>query len=227
MGRRSEQTSVPREPGRAEVVAALERIQVALAQRGLLLLQDAELPAATTLIVGDVVRGSWWAHPQNKLVYDTLLQLDAEVLWVKLVRGKVTLVARSLWPALLSTARSREAWQLQGLSAAGRRLLGLVDAAPAPLRLDQVTLPAAADAPRELARQLEQRLLVHSSDVHTESGRHVKVLESWANWQLVHDPIELPAPADGRAMLEAAVVDWPKPRLPWQAPLRTRGPSAR
>jgi hypothetical protein len=216
MGKRGEPASVPRDPGRTEVTAALERVQVGLAQRGLLLLQDPELPAATTLIVGEAIRGSWWAHPQNKLVYDTLQQIEAEVLWVKLVRGKVTLVARSLWPALLSTASAREAWQVRGLSAAGRRLLEFVDTAPAPLRLDQVALPAAEGAPRELARSLEQRLLIHSSELHTESGRHVKVLQSWANWQLAHGSIERPAPAAGRATLEAAVADWPKPRLPWQ-----------
>jgi hypothetical protein len=52
--------------------------------------------------------------------------------------------------------------------------------------------------------------------MHTESGRHVKVLESWTAWQRKHDASELPAPAEARAMLETAVQDWPKPRLPWQ-----------
>jgi len=163
------------------------------------------------------VRGSWWGHPQNKLIYETLLQLEDEVLWVKLVRGKETLVERLLWPALLGAARSREAWQLQGLSADCQRLLELVDAAPTPVRLDQVTLPAAAKAPRDLARELERRLLVHGSELHTESGRHVKVLESWAAWQSKHGPSELLGPAEARATLESAVQDWPKPRLPWQA----------
>jgi len=217
MGKRGERTVVPRDPARAEVVAALGRLQTGLAQRGLLLLQDAELPAATTLIVGEVVRGSWWGHPQNKLIYDTLQQLGADVLWVKLLRGKETILARSLWPAVLSAARSRESWQLQGLSSAARRLLELVDAAATPVRLDQVALPAAKGAPRELARELERRLLVHSDELHTESGRHVKILQSWATWQRKHAIDELPAPAEARATLEAAVRDWPKPRLPWQA----------
>jgi hypothetical protein len=184
----------------------------------LLLLQDAELPATTTLIVGEVVRGSWWGHPQNKLIYDTLLQLGDEVLWVKLLRGKETLVARPLWPALLGAARSREAWQLQGLSAACRQLLELVDAAPGPVRTDQIELTAAGKAPRDLARELERRLLVHGNELHTESGRHVKVLESWAAWQSKHGPSELPGPAQARATLESAVQDWPKPRLPWMKP---------
>jgi len=183
----------------------------------LLLLQDPELPATTTLIVGEVVRGSWWGHPQNKLIYETLLQLEDEVLWVKLVRGKETLVARPLWPALLGAARAREAWQLRGLSAGCQRLLELVDAAPAPVRLDQVTLPALAKAPRDLGRELELRLLVRADELHTESGRHVKVLESWAAWQSKHGPNELLGPAEARATLESAVQDWPKPRLPWQA----------
>jgi hypothetical protein len=213
MGKHGKRANAPRGPERADVDAALGRVRTALLQRGLLLLQDAELPAATTLIVGEVVRGSWWGHPQNKLVYATLQQLGADVLWVKLVRGKETIVARSLWPALLSMACSREAWQLRGLSASDRRLLELVDAAPAPLRLDQVVLPAGEDAPRELARALEGRLLVHSGELHTETGRHVKVLESWATWQRTHGVSDLLEPAEGRATLEAAVQDWPKPRL--------------
>jgi hypothetical protein len=217
MAERGEQVGPPRDPGRPEVAAALGRLRAALAQRGLLLLQDPELPAATTLIVGEVVRGSWWGHPQNKLVYDTLQQLGAEVLWVKLVRGKETLVATPLWPALLGAARSREAWQLQGLSEPCQRLLALVDAAPGSVRLDQVTLFDDGKASREHARELERRLLVHGDELHTESGRHVKVLESWALWQRTHGVNELPVPAQARAELEAAVQDWPKPRLPWQA----------
>ena len=217
MGKRREPASAPRDPERAEVAAALERVRTALAQRGLLLLQDAELPATTTLIVGEVVRGSWWGHPQNKLIYATLQRLGDEVLWIKLVRGKETLVTRTLWPALLGAAHSREAWQLQGLSAACQRLLELVDAAPAPIRLDQVTLPAAGEAPRDLARELERRLLVHGDELHTESGRHVKVLESWKVWQSKHGAIELLGLAEARATLESAVQDWPNPRLPWRA----------
>jgi hypothetical protein len=64
------------------------------------------------------------------------------------------MLARPLWPALLSTARSREVWQLQGLSADAKRLLELVDAAAASVRLDQITLPTAGQAPRALARDL-------------------------------------------------------------------------
>ncbi|HEU5073567.1 MAG TPA: hypothetical protein VFU02_05330, partial [Polyangiaceae bacterium] len=186
MGQRGERAKAPRDPEHGDIAGALGRVRSALVERGLLLLQDAELPAATTLIVGEVVRGSWWGHRQNKLIYETLQHLGPDVLWVKLVRGKETIVARSLWPALLSTAQSREPWQLQGLSPGGRRLLDLVEGASAPLRLDRVTLPAADGAPREVARELERRLLVHSDQLHTETGSHVKVLESWATWQDKH-----------------------------------------
>jgi hypothetical protein len=217
MIKRAERASTTGALRSADVAAALARMRHALAQHGLLLLQDAELPAATTLIVGEVVRGSWWGHPQNKLVYETLHQLDEEVLWVKLLRGKETLVGRRLWPALLGAACSREAWQLQGLSAGHHRLLELVDTASASLRLDQVTLPTAGKAPRELARELERRLLVHAGELHTERGHHVKVLESWGAWQRQHDASELVGAAEARAMLEAAVQHWPNPRLPWPA----------
>jgi len=52
--------------------------------------------------------------------------------------------------------------------------------------------------------------------LHTESGRHVKVLQSWVDWQREHGVNEQPAAAEARATLEAAVQDWPKPGLPWQ-----------
>jgi hypothetical protein len=34
----------------------------------------------------------------------------------------------------------------------------------------------------ESVRILERRLLIHSRQVHTESGAHAKVLESWQSW---------------------------------------------
>ncbi len=33
-----------------------------------------------------------------------------------------------------------------------------------------------------LARELEKRLLVYSEEIHTETGAHAKVLETWESW---------------------------------------------
>ena len=45
MGSKGERSNAPRDPKRDEVDAALRRVRAALLQDGLLLLQDAELPA--------------------------------------------------------------------------------------------------------------------------------------------------------------------------------------
>ena len=34
----------------------------------------------------------------------------------------------------------------------------------------------------DAARELETRLLVHSVEIHTESGAHAKQMESWKVW---------------------------------------------
>ena len=34
----------------------------------------------------------------------------------------------------------------------------------------------------DTARELEKRLLVHSDEVHTETGKHAKCLETWSHF---------------------------------------------
>src|SRR5260370_4377032 len=54
-------------------------------------------------VVGGPVKGSWWGHPDGKLIYRSCSALDEhdEVLEVKVVDGKITFVHRMLWPVLL------------------------------------------------------------------------------------------------------------------------------
>lgn len=202
-----------RDPQRPELLAALARVRHALDEHGLLLQQDGTLPSATTLIAGGPIRGSWWGHPQNKLIYDTLQELAHEVLWVKLVRGKETLLSRRLWPALVSVALSRAEWQTRDLPEEAHRILERVEGAAAPLRVDDM-LPSPSS---DLVRLLETRLLLRSDSVHTERGHHVRVLQSWSAWRAEHGVDELPAHDVARATLEAAVRGWPEATLPWQS----------
>ncbi len=139
---------------------------------------------------------------------------------VKLVSGRVTFVLQRLWPALLSVAQSSEPWQLELLSADDRALLDLVNAVGS-VRLDE--LPGSAKRLRESARLLERRLLVHTSELHTESGAHTKVLDSWESWSAEHwpDGRQLPL-AEAKSTLESAVSALnahfrAKALLPWQA----------
>jgi len=54
-------------------------------------------------IAGGPIRGSWWGHPKANHLYrviETVRDSD-QVLVCRLVGGKVTLVHRRLWPALV------------------------------------------------------------------------------------------------------------------------------
>jgi hypothetical protein len=205
-----------RDPKRPELSAALARVRSALATHGLLYCQDKGAPAATTLIVGEPVSGSWWAHQKNKLIYDALGLLEADVAWVKLLSGKLTLVSEPLWPALVSVATSNAPFQLQGLSDLSRSLLAQVDR---PRRADQLESSAAAKTVRDAVSKLEQRLLVYCRDEHTEHGNHVRVLIPWKTWQRERGITarSRPSLAEAQATFERAVNAWPGTRLPWRA----------
>lgn len=157
----------------------------ALRKHGLLLMHDALLPSVSSLVAGEAVRGSWWAHPASHDIYHVEEELKdhADVVVVKLVSGKDTFVHRRHWPALLALANAREPWQLDGLPPRARKLLDAVDASSA-LRTDAVPRMGGPkkDSPGEAARELERRLLVHAEEMHTESGAHYKRLETWRRW---------------------------------------------
>jgi hypothetical protein len=63
-------------------------------------------PRLTDAIVGEAVKGSWWAHPQGRLIFAILEAVTAsqDILVCRLVNGKLTLVHRRLWPALACLA---------------------------------------------------------------------------------------------------------------------------
>jgi hypothetical protein len=63
-------------------------------------------PRLVEVIVGEPIRGSWWAHPHSHGIFAVLQQLEksADLLQCRLVAGKVTVVHRRLWPALLRLA---------------------------------------------------------------------------------------------------------------------------
>ncbi|MBK7976070.1 MAG: hypothetical protein IPK07_23290 [Deltaproteobacteria bacterium] len=57
-------------------------------------------------IAGEAITGHWWSHPRAKAIYNVLAQVQGrdDVLVCRLIRGKVTLVHRRLWPALVRLA---------------------------------------------------------------------------------------------------------------------------
>src|SRR5262245_3686113 len=61
------------------------------------------IPSVAELVAGEPIKGSWWGHPASRAIYDVLNELAAspDVVRSRLVNGKVTLVHRRVWPALV------------------------------------------------------------------------------------------------------------------------------
>lgn len=203
-----------------------------LSRHGLLLVSDADLPSVAGLVAGEPVRGSWWSHPRSHEIFavSEALSHHPDVLVAKLLAGKVTFVHRKLWPALLAVALAGSEWQLRALPAVARTLLrtvtrqGSLELAAAARGESRSTLPQ-----RQAARALERRLLLHSREVHTESGSHARILESWQHWMKRMD-IRRPdmTMEAGMSALEqaAASLSGTQPfdiRLPWSPARRRSG----
>ena len=64
------------------------------------------VPNLVETIAGEPVRGSWWSHPKAHAIFRVLEAVygSRQVLVCRLVNGKVTLVHRRLWPALVRVA---------------------------------------------------------------------------------------------------------------------------
>ena len=65
------------------------------------------LPRLTEAIVGEPIKGSWWAHPKSREIFRVLYAVSEseEILVCRLVQGRLTLVHRRLWPALVRLAK--------------------------------------------------------------------------------------------------------------------------
>jgi len=84
------------------------RDAVALVKRHGVVLQAARgsVPSLAEAVVGEPIRGSWWAHPKARQIYrlcEAICQ-SPDVLVCKLVEGKITYVHRRLWPAFVKLA---------------------------------------------------------------------------------------------------------------------------
>ena len=64
-------------------------------------------PRLTEAIVGEPIHGSWWAHPQGRRIFNVLSAVgeSRDVLVCRLLDGKITLVHRRLWPALVRLSK--------------------------------------------------------------------------------------------------------------------------
>jgi hypothetical protein len=64
------------------------------------------VPRLTEAIAGEPIKGSWWGHPKSHQIFAILEAVtESEAILVcRLVKGKITLVHRRLWPALVRLA---------------------------------------------------------------------------------------------------------------------------
>ncbi|HEY5885040.1 MAG TPA: hypothetical protein VIT88_10160 [Pyrinomonadaceae bacterium] len=194
---------------------------------GLLLESDPRLPSVCTVISGEPMKGSWWSHPMAQTIFQVNERLDdhPDVLIAKLLAGKVTFVHRQLWPALLAVAISEEPWQMRHLPDSAQKVLKFLKSAGS-VRSDELRIGTVGRKElSESVRILERRLLIHSEQVHTESGAHAKVLESWESWAAsAKVKIGKIAVADAKKSFEQRVRELNdafngKVTLPWQTKL--------
>ena len=64
------------------------------------------VPSVAEQIAKGPIRGSWWGHPKGQQIFSVLQHLGEapDILFCRLVGGKVSLVHRRLWPALVRVA---------------------------------------------------------------------------------------------------------------------------
>jgi hypothetical protein len=189
----------------------LEEVLDRLREFDLLVDTDPKFPSVTALVAGDTGGRSWWAHPQAKQMYglSCALRNHPDVLMVKLISGKLTFIHRPSWPAIFAIGTSREPWQLDGLSKEAKALLR------------KTGLQGAVESSGDPVRELETRLLVRATSVHTERGFHMKEVQSWKVWasSVGLGKVKL-TPAEARSQIEAVVARinqqfGAKGTLPW------------
>lgn len=198
--------------------AGLAEIRAEVEASGLLLLSDKTVPSLATLVAGEPIAGSWWGHARAHDIARVSFALDddPDVTTAKLVAGKVTYVHRRLWPALIAVGASHAPWQTKGLGRSARSLLARCER-EATLRTDE--LSRTMRKPGDVTRDLERRLLLHTDEVHTDSGAHAKVLESWDHFERRRrtrrgTSVEAAEHALEEALLAMCRGEAP-PRLPW------------
>jgi hypothetical protein len=64
------------------------------------------VPRMSEVIAGEPIHGSWWGHAKGGEIYRILafLEESPDVLVCRVIGGKITLVHRRLWPALIRAA---------------------------------------------------------------------------------------------------------------------------
>jgi hypothetical protein len=61
------------------------------------------IPSLADAVAGEMLRGSWWAHPQGRAIFvaTRAMRDSSQVLVCRLVDGKISFVHERLWPAVV------------------------------------------------------------------------------------------------------------------------------
>jgi hypothetical protein len=64
------------------------------------------IPNLAEYVAGEPIRGSWWGHPAGHDIFEVLTHLmeSPDLIATRLINGKITLIHRRLWPALVRVA---------------------------------------------------------------------------------------------------------------------------
>jgi hypothetical protein len=64
------------------------------------------LPNLAEQIAGEPIRGSWWGHTSGREIFAVLNRVldSGDVVATRLVEGRITLIHRRVWPALVRVA---------------------------------------------------------------------------------------------------------------------------
>jgi len=159
-----------------------DKVFLQLQKFGFVLLSDSALPNVSHIVADTKVKGSWWSHESAHAIFavSEMLEDHPDVMIMKLISDKVTFVHRELWGHVYSIGMARKDWQMKDLSPHANRLLRTLDDEGL-LQTNKLGKEFGVK-PGDTARELEQRLLIHASQIHTESGAHAKIIETWDKW---------------------------------------------
>ena len=130
----------------AEALALIRRHGV------MLISAKGPVPRLTEAIAEEPIVGSWWGHAKSQHIFEVLEGVtdSADVLVCRLLDGKLTLVHRRLWPALVRVARQfprdRLAWVRQEHTPTGQhknREVPFPEWVPSDVKRDAESLGAA------------------------------------------------------------------------------------
>lgn len=85
------------------------RQAVAFVKRHGVVLESAAgpVPSLVEAVVGESIRGSWWAHARGREIFSATRAVrdSGDVLVCRIVGGKITFVHRRLWPSLVRLSK--------------------------------------------------------------------------------------------------------------------------